>query len=162
MAVFLAVAETRGFRAAGERLGISHSAVSQTLRRLETRVGVPLVRRSTRSVHLTEAGEKLYVSLRPAVEDVRAAVVSIGEFGSEVRGALRVHTSSAALSMVGESLLASFLVDHPHVHLELVVSEAPVDIVAEGFDAGIQLGEVIDKDMIAVPVTGDLEMAVVG
>jgi len=162
MAVFLAVAETRGFRAAGERLGMSHSAVSQALRRLETRVGVPLVRRSTRSVHLTEAGEKLCSSLRPAVEDVRAAVVAIGEFGNEVRGALRVQTSSAALAMVEESVLATFLVEHPHVHLELVVSEAPVDIVAEGFDAGIQLGEVIDKDMIAVPVTGDLEMAVVG
>jgi DNA-binding transcriptional LysR family regulator len=162
MAVFLAVAETRGFRAAGERLGWSHSAVSQSLRRLESRVGVPLVRRSTRSVHLTEAGEKLYSSLRPAVEDVRNAVVAIGEFGDEVRGGLRVQTSSAALAMVGESLLASFLVEHPHVRLDLAVSEAPVDIVAEGFDAGIQLGEVIDKDMIAVSVTGDLEMAVVG
>src|SRR5438045_9127039 len=102
MAVFLAVVETRGFRAAGERLGMSHSAVSQALRRLETRLGVPLVRRSTRSVHLTEAGDKLYSSLRPAVEDVRAAVVAIGEFGSEVRGALRGPTSGAAL--VGESV----------------------------------------------------------
>src|SRR4029079_15710361 len=92
MTTFVAVAETKGFRAAGERLGVSHSAVSQALRRLETRLGGPLVRRSTRSIPPTEAGERLYASLRPAVEDVRAAVVAIGEFGNEPRGTLRVHT----------------------------------------------------------------------
>jgi DNA-binding transcriptional LysR family regulator len=162
MSVFLAVAETKGFRAAGERLGMSHSAVSQALRRLETRLGVPLVLRSTRSVHLTEAGERLRAALQPAVDDVRAAVVAIGEFGSAPRGTLRVHTSSVALNMIGNTVLSTFLTAHPHVQLDLAVSEAPVDIVAEGYDAGIQLGEVIDKDMIAVPVTGDLEMAVVG
>jgi len=162
MATFLAVAETKGFRAAGERLGVSHSAVSQTLSRLERRLGVPLVRRSTRSVHLTEAGERLYTSLRPALDEVRAAVAAVGEFGNEPRGTLRVHTSSPALTMIGESILSAFLSNHPHVQLDLVVSDAPLDIVAEGYDAGIQLGEVIDKDMIAVPVTGDLRMAVVG
>lgn len=162
MAAFLAVAEARGFRAAGDRLGMSHSAVSQIIRRLEDRLGVPLVRRSTRSVHLTEAGERLYASLRPALDEVRAAVAAVGELGNEPRGTLRVHTSSPALTMVGESLLAGFLTDHPQVRLDLVVSDAPVDIVAEGFDAGIQLGEVIDKDMIALPMTGDLRLAVVG
>src|SRR4029079_3292535 len=78
------------------------------------------------------------------------------------RRALRIHSSSTAESMFGDSLLTSFLRQHPHVRLDLVVSEAPVDIVAEGFDAGIHLGEVIDKDMIAVPVSGDLRLAVVG
>jgi DNA-binding transcriptional LysR family regulator len=162
MATFVAVAETKGFRAAGERLGVSHSAVSQTLRRLEERLGVPLVRRTTRSVHLTEAGEKLYASVRPALDEVRAAVAAVGELGDQPRGTLRVHTSSAAQTMIGESLLTGFLTEHPHILLDLVVSDAPVDIVAQGFDAGIQLGEVIDKDMIAVPVTGDLRLAVVG
>lgn len=162
MASFVAVAEAKGFRAAGERLGVSHSAVSQTLRRLEERLGVPLVQRSTRSVRLTEAGERLYASLRPALDEVRAAVAAVGEMGNEPRGTLRVHTSSPALTMVGESLLAGFLAEHPHVQLDLVVSDAPVDIVAAGFDAGIQLGEVIDRDMIAVAVTGDLRLAVVG
>ena len=162
MATFVAVAETHGFRAAGERLGVSHSAVSQSLRRLEERIGVPLVRRTTRSVHLTEAGERLYGSLRPALDDVRAAVAAVGELGDELRGTLRVHTSSPAQTMIGESVLAAFLTEHPHVQLDLVVSDAPVDIVAEGYDAGIQLGEVIDKDMVAVPVTGDLRLAVVG
>jgi DNA-binding transcriptional LysR family regulator len=162
MATFVAVAETKGFRAAGERLGVSHSAVSQSLRRLEERLGVPLVRRTTRSVNLTEAGEQLYASLRPALDEVRAAVAAVGELGDEPRGTLRVHTSSAAQIMIGESLLTGFLTENPHVMLDLVVSEVAVDIVAEGFDAGIQLGEVIDKDMIAVPVTGDLRLAVVG
>ena len=161
MATFVAVAETKGFRAAGERLGISHSAVSQTLRRLEERLGVPLVRRTTRSVHLTEAGERLYASVRPALDEVRAAVAAVGELGDQPRGTLRVHTASAALTLIGEALLGGFLVEHPYVQLDLVVSDAPVDIVAEGFDAGVQLGEVIDKDMIAVPVTGDLRLVVV-
>ncbi|HEU4996954.1 MAG TPA: LysR family transcriptional regulator [Gemmatimonadaceae bacterium] len=162
IATFVAVAETKGFRAAGERLGVSHSAVSQSLRRLEERLGVPLVRRTTRSVHLTEAGEKLYASVRPALDEVRSAMAAVGELGDQPRGTLRVHTSSAAQTLIGESLLTGFLAEHPHVLLDLVVSDAPVDIVAEGFDAGIQLGEVIDKDMIAVPVTGDLRLAVVG
>ncbi len=162
IATFVAVAEAKGFRAAGERLGVSHSAVSQTLRRLEERLGVPLVRRTTRSVHLTEAGERLYASVRPALDEVRAAVAAVGELGDQPRGTLRVHTSSAAQTMIGEPFLTGFLAEHPHVQLDLVVSDAPVDIVAEGFDAGIQLGEVIDKDMIAVPVTGDLRLAVVG
>jgi DNA-binding transcriptional LysR family regulator len=120
------------------------------------------VRRTTRSVHLTEAGEQLYASVRPALDEVRAAVASVGEFGDAPRGILRLHTSTVAETMIGESLLAGFLTEHPHVQLDLVVSDAAVDIVAQGFDAGIQLGEVIDKDMIAVPVTGDLRLAVVG
>jgi len=162
MATFVAVAETKGFRAAAERLGVSHSAVSQALRRLEERLGVPLVLRTTRSVNLTEAGKRLYASVRPAMDEVRAAVAAVGELGDQPRGTLRVHTSSAALNMIGEALLPRFLAEHPNVQLDLVVSEAPVDIVADGFDAGIQLGEVIDRDMIAVPVTDDLRLAVVG
>jgi DNA-binding transcriptional LysR family regulator len=162
LATFIAVAEAKGFRAAGERLGVSHSAVSQALRRLEERIGVPLVQRTTRSVHLTEAGERLYASVRPAMDEVRAGVAALGELGTQPRGTLRVHSSSAAVMMIGEPLLASFLTEYPHVQIDLVVSEAPVDIVAEGYDAGIQLGEVIDKDMIAVPVTDDLRLAVVG
>ena len=161
MTTFVAVAETEGFRAAGARLGVSHSTVSQTLRRLEERLGVALVQRSTRSVRLTEAGKRLYSSLRPALDEVRATVAALGELGDQPRGTLRVHISSAAQMMVGDSLLTGFLMEHPHIQLDLVVSEAPVDIVAEGYDAGIQLGEVIDKDMIAVPVTGDLRLAVV-
>ena len=162
MATFVAVAEAKGFRAAGERLGLSHSAVSQSLRRLEERLGVTLVQRTTRSVRLTEAGERLYAAVRPALEEVRAAVAGVGELADVPRGTLRLHTSTVAQTTFGGSLLTEFLLAHPHVRLDLVVSDAPVYIVAEGYDAGIQLGEVIDKDMIAVPLTGDLRLAIVG
>jgi DNA-binding transcriptional LysR family regulator len=162
MAVFVAVAEARGFRAAGERLGVTASAVSQAVRRLEARLGVALLRRTTRSVHLTEPGERLYAAVRPALEDVRAAVAAVGELGDAPRGTLRLLVADAAESFLSGSLLADFLASHPHVDLDVAVSNAAVDIVGEGYDAGIQLGEVIDRDMIAVPVSGALRLVVVG
>jgi DNA-binding transcriptional LysR family regulator len=120
------------------------------------------VRRTTRSTHLTDAGERLYAALRPALDEVHAAVAEVRETGTAPRGTLRLHSSSAAETLFGESLLSGFLTAHPQIQLDLAVSDAPVDIVAEGYDAGIQLGEVIDKDMVAVPVTGDLRLVVVG
>ena len=162
MAVFAAVAEARGFRAAGERLGVSASAVSQALRKLERQLGVTLVQRTTRSVHLTEAGERLYASVRPALEEVRAAVAALGEMSDAPRGTIRLLIGTTADPVLARLPLADFLASHPHVRLDLVVSDAAVDIVAAGFDAGIQLGEVIDRDMVAVPVTGDIRMTVVG
>ena len=162
MATFVAVAETKGFRTAGARLGISHSAVSQSLRRLEERLGVTLVQRTTRSVRLTAAGERLYAAVRPALEEVRAAVAGVGELADVPRGTLRLHTSTVAETTFVGSLLVEFLVAHPHIRLDVVASDEAVDIVAGGYDAGIQLGEVIDKDMIAVAVTGDLRLAIVG
>jgi DNA-binding transcriptional LysR family regulator len=161
MATFVAVAETKGFRAAGERLGVSHSAVSQTLRRLEERLGIALVQRTTRSVRLTDAGVRLYASVRPALDEVRAAVAAVGELGEAPRGTLRLHLTTGAETYFNGPLLAGFLAAHPHVRLDLAVSETSVDIVAEGYDAGARLGEVIDKDMIAVPVSGDIRLIVV-
>ncbi len=160
--VFVAVAEAKGFRAAGQRLGVSGSAVSQALRRLEERLGVALVRRTTRSVHLTEAGERLFAAARPALDELRAAVAAVGELGDEPRGTLRLHVSRAGESYLNGPLVAGFLKEHQHVGLDLVVSDEPVDIVAEGYDGGIRLGEIIDRDMIAVPVSGDLRLVVVG
>ena len=162
MAVFVAVAEAKGFRAAGERLRVSGSAVSQALRRLEERLGVALVRRTTRSVNLTEAGERLYASARPALEDLRAAATAVSEMSGEPRGTLRIQVAGAAESFLSGALLADFLGAHPQLRLDVLVSDQPIDIVAEGFDAGIRLGEVIDRDMIAVPVSGDLRLVVVG
>lgn len=162
MAVFVAVAEAKNFRVAGERLGVSASAVSQALRKLEERLGVPLVHRTTRSVRLSEAGERLYGSVRPALEEVESAVAAVGELSDAPRGTLRLLVGTAADPVLTGPLLADFLFAHPHVKLELEVSDAVGDIVAEGYDAGIQLGEVIDRDMIAVPVTGDIRMTVVG
>jgi DNA-binding transcriptional LysR family regulator len=162
MAVFVAVAEAKNFRVAGERLGVSASAVSQALRKLEARLGVPLVHRTTRSVRLSEAGERLYTAVRPALEEVQAAVAAVGELSDEPRGTLRLLIGTTADPVLTRLPLADFLAAHPHVRLDLVVSDAVVDIVAAGFDAGIQLGEVIDRDMVAVPVTGDIRMTVVG
>jgi DNA-binding transcriptional LysR family regulator len=162
MVVFAAVADAKGFRAAGERLGVSASAVSQALRRLEERLGVVLVQRTTRSVHLTEAGQRLYASVRPALEEVRAAVAAVGELSREPRGTLRLLVSTGAEQFLRDSVLAGFLAAHSHIRLDLAVSSETTDIVASGYDAGVQLGEVIDRDMIAVPVSGDLRLVVVG
>ena len=162
MAVFVAVVEAKGFRAAGDRLGVSGSAVSQALRRLEERVGVALVQRTTRSVRLTEAGERLYAAARPALDELRTAVAALGELADAPRGTLRLHVSTVADTILAGPLLAGFLAEYPHVRLDLSVSDEPIDIVAAGFDGGIQIGEVIDRDMIAVPVTGDIRMQVVG
>jgi DNA-binding transcriptional LysR family regulator len=162
MAVFVAVADAKGFRAAGARLGVSASAVSQTLRKLEEQLGVTLLQRTTRSVHLTEAGERLYASVRPALEEVRAATAALGELGREPRGTLRLVVSSGAEHFLRDRMLADFLAAHSHIRLDLAVSNEIGDIVANGYDAGIQLGEVIDRDMIAVPVSGDLRLVVVG
>jgi DNA-binding transcriptional LysR family regulator len=161
MATLVAVAETKGFRAAAERLGITGSAVSQAIRRLEARLGVALVQRTTRSVRLTEAGERLFAAVRPALEDVRLAVAAAAELADEPTGTLRLHLTTGAETYFSGPLLAGFLTAHPHVQLELAISEAPLDIVAGGYDAGVRLGEVIDRDMIAVPVSGDIRLVVV-
>ena len=162
LAVFVAVAEAKNFRVAGERLRVSASAVSQALRKLEARLGVPLVHRTTRSVNLSEAGERLFAAVRPALQEVEAAVASVGELSDVPRGTLRLLVGSAAEPVLTGPLLSGFLATQPHVKLDLVVSDAVGDIVAEGYDAGIQIGEVIDRDMIAVPVTGNIRMTVVG
>ena len=162
MVVFAAVAEARNFRLAGERLGVSASAVSQALRKLEERLGVPLVHRTTRSVRLSEAGERLYASVRPALAEVQTAVAAVGELSDEPRGTLRLLVGTAADTVLHGPWLSDFLAANPRVTLDVDLSDAVGDIVAEGYDGGIQLGEVIDRDMIAVPVTGDIRMMVVG
>ena len=115
-----------------------------------------LVQRTTRSVHLTEAGERLYAAVRPALDEVRAAVAAVGDLGGAPRGTLRLHLTTGAETYFNGPLLADFLAAHPHVRLELAVSETPVDIVAEGYDAGARLGEVIDR-MISLALTGKLQ-----
>jgi DNA-binding transcriptional LysR family regulator len=162
MSVFAAVAEARGFRAAADRLGVSASAVSQSVRKLEGQLGAVLLQRSTRSVRLTEAGERLYAGVRPALEEVRAAVAAVGELSDAPRGTQRLLVGPDVDPVFAGPLLSGFLTSYPEVKLDLVVSDAIVDPIGLGFDAGIQLGEVIDRDMIAVPVTGDIRMTVVG
>jgi len=162
ISTFVAVAEAKGFRAAGRRLGVSGSAVSQALRRLEERLGVALVRRTTRSVRLSEAGERLYASVRPALDEVRAAVAAVGEMADEPRGTLRLSVSGSAESFLRGPTLEGFVAAYPRVRLDIIVGGDPADIVAEGYDAGVRLGEMIDQDMIAVPASGKQRMVVVG
>jgi DNA-binding transcriptional LysR family regulator len=162
MAMFVAVAEAKGFRAAGRRLGVSGSAVSQALRRLEERIGVALVQRTTRSVRLTEAGERLYAAVRPALDEVRAAVVAVGELADQPRGTLRLSVSGSAETFLRGPTLEGFMRAYPEVELDIIVGGEPADIVAGGYDAGVRLGEMIDQDMIAVPASGQQRMVVVG
>lgn len=153
--MFLAVAETRSFRAASERLGVTRSAVSQAFQRFEDRLGVALAQRTTRSVRLTEAGERLYAAARPAIEDLEAALVATQEQRGRPAGRLRLCVSSIAESFLKGSALAGFLAAQPAVALDITVTDAEFDIVREGFDAGVRLGEVIEQDMIAVSVSDE-------
>lgn len=151
--MFLAVAEARSFRVAGERLGVTRSAVSQGLQRLEDRLGVALIQRTTRSVHLTEAGEQLYESVRPALADVKTALQAVRELRARPSGLLRLTVSSIAESFLSGPTLAGFLAAYPDIRLDLTITDEEFDIVQAGFDAGVRLGEVIEQDMIAVPVS---------
>jgi DNA-binding transcriptional LysR family regulator len=153
--VFVTVAEARSFRAASERLGVTRSAVSQAIRRLEERMGVALVQRTTRSVRLTEAGERLHQSVRPALDDLGAAMEAVGEMRERPSGMVRLTVSSIAERFLSGSLLAGFLAAYPDIHLDITVTDDEFDIVAEGFDAGVRLGEVIEQDMIAIPVSAE-------
>ena len=155
LTVFLAVAETRSFRAASERLGVTRSAVSQSFQRLEDRLGVALAQRTTRSVHLTEAGERLYGAARPAIEDLGAALRAAQEQRGRPAGRLRLSVSSIAESFLKGPALAGFLAAHPAVDLDITVTDDEFDIVREGFDAGVRLGEAIDQDMIAIRVSAE-------
>ncbi|HET6389346.1 LysR family transcriptional regulator [Hyphomicrobium sp.] len=155
LAVFNLVAEERSFRAAADRLGITRSAVSQTIRRLEETLGIALVQRTTRSVSLTEAGERLYSDVAPALADMRVAIEATGGLRGEPRGQLRLAVSSIAERFLSGPFLASFATAHPEIQIDITVTDEEFDIVAEGYDAGVRLGEVIAQDMIAVSVAGD-------
>ena len=155
LAVFALVAEERSFRAAANRLGVTRSAVSQTIRRLEGNLSIALVLRTTRSVSLTEAGERLYAEIAPAVAEMRAALEKTGTLTGRPRGRLRLAVSSIAEHFLSGPFIAGFAEANPEVELDITVTDEEFDIVAEGYDAGVRLGEVIEQDMIAVPVAGD-------
>lgn len=155
LAVFALVAEERSFRAAADRLGVTRSAVSQTIRRLEEGLGIALVLRTTRSVGLTEAGEALLAEIGPALAEITAALDRTATLTGRPRGRLRLAVSSIAERFLSGPFLAAFTGAHPDVDLDITVTDADVDIVADGYDAGVRLGEVIEQDMIAIPVAGD-------
>lgn len=155
LAVFALVAEERSFRAAADRMGVTRSAVSQTIRKLEETLGIALVNRTTRSVALTEAGERLYAEAAPALLEMQGALDSAANLSASPRGRLNLAVSSIAESFLSGSRLATFLDLNPDVRLHITVTDEEFDIVAEGYDAGVRLGEVIAQDMIAVPVSGE-------
>ncbi len=158
--LFLAVAEEHNFRAAADRLGVTRSAVSQGMRRLEDAFGTGLVLRTTRSVRLTEAGERLREALSRPLSEIGTALEGVaGE--NTPRGLLRIAATSIAEQFLSGPLIASFAAAHPGVTIDVTVTDEEFDIVAAGFDAGVRLGEVIEQDMIAIPLTGEQrEMAV--
>ncbi|WP_105403695.1 MULTISPECIES: LysR family transcriptional regulator [Neorhizobium] len=155
LAVFALVAEEKSFRAAADRMGVTRSAVSQTIRRLEETLGIALVSRTTRSVALTEAGERLYTDAAPALVEMQGAIEAASNLRGRPRGRLMLAVSSIADSFLSGPLLASFLEENPDVKLHVTVTDDEFDIVAEGYDAGVRLGEVIAQDMIAVAVSGE-------
>jgi len=162
LTVFSAVAEEQGFRAAGRRLGVSGSAVSQTISRLEDELGVALFNRTTRSVRLTEAGRRLQATVAPALSELQTVTEQVKELADEPMGTLRLNVSREAESVANGPLLAGFLWAYPEIRLEMVVTEHTGEIVAAGYDAAVGLGEVIGDDMVAVPVSDSLRMAVGG
>ncbi|TNM62629.1 LysR substrate-binding domain-containing protein [Aliirhizobium smilacinae] len=155
LAAFVIVAEEKSFRAAADRLGVTRSAVSQTIRRLEETLGIAVVSRTTRSVALTEAGERLYAEVAPAFAGMQTAIETAASLRDRPRGQLRLAVSSIADSFLSGAMLASFAENNPEVKLHVTVTDEEFDIVAEGYDAGVRLGEVIAQDMIAVPVSGE-------
>jgi DNA-binding transcriptional LysR family regulator len=159
--VFLRVAERRGFRAAAADLGVTPSAVSQAVRALEARLGIALLTRTTRSVGLTEAGQRFLERARPAFQEIIAAGEAASVLGAKPSGLLRLAVPRAVVRVVLRPLLASFCAAYPEVTVEIVASEELVDLARDGFDAGIRLGEFIASDMVAVRLTPPLRLVVV-
>ena len=161
MNAFVAVAERSSFAKAARQLGVSRSALSETIRALEEKLGVRLLNRTTRSVAATEVGERLLAELRPALESFEAAVESINVFRDKPVGHLRLTVPRPAAKQVIEPILAQFLIAHPAITLEVVTDSALTDIVRDRFDAGIRPGHRVEQDMIAVRIGEDARPTVV-
>ena len=159
---FLSVARHRSFRKAAAELGVSPSAISQAVRAVEARVGAALFLRTTRSVGLTEAGERFLARARPAFEELLAASEMARDLGQRPTGLLRLSVPKAVVPLILEPVIASFCQAYPEVEVEIDASEKLVDIAAEGFDAGIRLGQFIAADTVAVRLTPPFPFTVVG
>jgi DNA-binding transcriptional LysR family regulator len=162
LAAFAAVARTRSFTRAAAEMGLSPSALSHAMRSLEKRLGVVLLARTTRSVAPTPAGERLLRSLDPALAEVAEGLAALADWRGAPSGALRLTTFHYAAREILAPRLPAFLLEHPDVSVEVIVDDRLVDIVADGFDAGIRLGETVDSDMVAVRLQPDLRCVVVG
>jgi DNA-binding transcriptional LysR family regulator len=159
---FLAVAELGSFRAAAARLRVTPAAVSQAVKALETRVGMPLFLRTTRSVATTEAGARLLSRLRPATEEIGEAVEELNALRSQPVGQLRLSVPRIALDLVVLPALPDFRRAYPTIKVDVDVNDASVDLMESGFDAGIRIGVDIERDMVAVRLTRDFRWCVLG
>lgn len=159
---FLTVAQHRNFRKAAAQMGVSPSAIGQAVRALEARLGATLFLRTTRSVGLTEAGERFLSRAKPAFEELVAASEMARGLGQRPAGLLRLSVPRAVVSILLEPLIASFCEAYPEVEVEIAVSEKLVDLAAQGFDAGIRLGQFIATDMVAVRLSPPFRLIVVG
>jgi DNA-binding transcriptional LysR family regulator len=159
---FLAVARERSFTKAAAKLGVSQSALSHTIRGLEERLGLRLLTRTTRSVSPTEAGERLLRTVGPRFDEIDAELTALNELREKPAGTIRITASEHAAELILWPALAKLLPEFPDIKVEIVVDYGLTDIVAEGYDAGVRLGEQVAKDMIAVRIGPDMRMAVVG
>ena len=162
LAAFASVARHRSFTRAAAELGLSPSALSHAMKALEARLDVRLLARTTRSVAPTAAGAQLLRSLDPALAQVTAGLASLADLRGAPSGAVRLATFGYAARTILTPRLPQFLLDHPDVSVEVIVEDRLIDLVAGGFDAGIRLGESVERDMVAVPVGPDLRTVVVG
>jgi DNA-binding transcriptional LysR family regulator len=160
LSAFAAVATHRSFTEAAVHLGVSASALSHSVRELEARLGLRLLNRSTRSVALTEAGERYLAKVLPALEQLAAAADDLDDLHHTPSGLLRLNVSRPAYRTVLAPRIAAFRQAYPQVTIELVIDDTLADIVARGCDAGIRLGETLQRDMVAVPVSPPLELVV--
>ncbi len=159
---FLAVARHASFRAAAAELGVTPAAVSQAIRTLETKTGLVLFQRTTRRVGLTEAGEKFLARVRPAAAQIAEAFEALTDLRERPAGLLRLSVPRVALPLVIEPALADFRRAYPDVAVDIDVNDGAVDLTANNLDAGIRIGEQVERDMIAVRLTSDLRWSVLG
>ena len=162
LAAFASVARHRSFTRAAAELGLSPSALSHAMNALEARLGVRLLARTTRSVAPTAAGTQLLRTLDPALDQVAAGLASLADWRGAPSGAVRLATFGYAARTILAPRLPQFLLDHPEVSVEVIVEDRLIDLVAGGFDAGIRLGESVERDMVTVRVGPDLRTVVVG
>lgn len=162
LTAFVAVAEEQNFTRAAVKLGMSQSALSQIVRRLETRLGVRLLARTTRSVAATEAGERLVQALAPMIHALDEKIADLSTFRDKPAGTIRITTVEHAAKTVLYPALGKLLPDYPDITVEIMVDYGLTDVVADRFDAGVRLGAQVEKDMIAVRIGPDIPMAIVG
>jgi len=159
---FIAVARARSFTKAAAQLGVSQSALSHTIRGLETRLGIRLLTRTTRSVSPTEAGERLLANVAPRLDEIESELASLSELGDKPAGLIRITSAEHAADSVLWPRLPAFLQRYPDINVEINVDYGMTDIVAQRYHAGVRLGDQVEKDMVAVRIGPDLRVLVVG